>query len=174
MPRAASAAAAVFLTGALFQAAPARADIVFDFSGTCTEGDCTTVSAILTLADTYTFGMDITAADFISFDYSSTINSFDLTDFSSLFEGGINADGSLPGSGVLDIVSPTYYPLFFDDMTSFAATLEGNPGDVGFGTFTPVTGAIPEPSTWAMLVVGFAGLGFAGYRKARPAGGTSA
>jgi hypothetical protein len=25
----------------------------------------------------------------------------------------------------------------------------------------------PEPSTWAMMVVGFAGLGFAGYRKSR-------
>jgi hypothetical protein len=26
--------------------------------------------------------------------------------------------------------------------------------------------AIPEPSTWVMMLVGFAGLGFAGYRRA--------
>jgi hypothetical protein len=26
--------------------------------------------------------------------------------------------------------------------------------------------AAPEPSTWAMLIVGFAGLGFLGWRKA--------
>ena len=26
---------------------------------------------------------------------------------------------------------------------------------------------IPEPSTWAMMLVGFAGLGYAGYRRAR-------
>ena len=26
---------------------------------------------------------------------------------------------------------------------------------------------VPEPSTWAMMMLGFAGLGFAGYRKAR-------
>jgi hypothetical protein len=30
-------------------------------------------------------------------------------------------------------------------------------------TFTPV----PEPSTWAMMIFGFAGLGFIGYRQAR-------
>jgi PEP-CTERM motif len=28
-------------------------------------------------------------------------------------------------------------------------------------------GAVPEPSTWAMMVLGFAGLGFAGYRRSR-------
>jgi hypothetical protein len=28
---------------------------------------------------------------------------------------------------------------------------------------------IPEPSTWAMMLIGFAGLGFAGYRKAKAA-----
>jgi hypothetical protein len=28
-------------------------------------------------------------------------------------------------------------------------------------------GVVPEPSTWAMMLIGFAGLGFAGYRRAR-------
>jgi hypothetical protein len=30
------------------------------------------------------------------------------------------------------------------------------------GTFTT---AVPEPSTWAMLLLGFAGIGFMGYRR---------
>ena len=34
--------------------------------------------------------------------------------------------------------------------------------------------AVPEPSTWAMLLAGFAGLGFAGYRRARAGHATHA
>jgi hypothetical protein len=33
--------------------------------------------------------------------------------------------------------------------------------------------AVPEPSTWAMMVLGFAGLGFLSYRKTRRKNGTS-
>ena len=29
--------------------------------------------------------------------------------------------------------------------------------------------AVPEPATWAMMLLGFAGLGFAGYRRERAA-----
>ena len=60
----------------------------------------------------------------------------------------------------------------------------GNPWDEYFGTLVfaaagnqtllwapePSIGptiAIPEPSTWAMMLLGFAGLGYAGFRKAK-------
>ncbi|HZZ25073.1 MAG TPA: PEP-CTERM sorting domain-containing protein [Roseiarcus sp.] len=39
-------------------------------------------------------------------------------------------------------------------------------GGGGGGSFL-YTGVIPEPSTWAMMLLGFAGLGIAGYRRAR-------
>jgi hypothetical protein len=29
--------------------------------------------------------------------------------------------------------------------------------------------SVPEPTTWVMMLLGFAGMGFIGYRKARPA-----
>ncbi|MGA8714412.1 MAG: PEP-CTERM sorting domain-containing protein [Roseiarcus sp.] len=44
---------------------------------------------------------------------------------------------------------------------------------MGLGTNSAIiavaSSAIPEPSTWAMMVLGFAGLGFAGYRRGRKA-----
>ena len=40
-------------------------------------------------------------------------------------------------------------------------------GSGGFGFDFALGGAVPEPSTWAMMLIGFAGLGYAGYRRAR-------
>lgn len=37
----------------------------------------------------------------------------------------------------------------------------------GDGVVGPRAAATPEPSTWAMMIAGFAGLGFAGYRASR-------
>jgi hypothetical protein len=44
-------------------------------------------------------------------------------------------------------------------------------GDGNFtGTMTPITTDVPEPSTWAMMILGFAGVGFMAYRrKSKPA-----
>jgi hypothetical protein len=33
-------------------------------------------------------------------------------------------------------------------------------------SFTTASG-VPEPSVWALMLIGFAGLGFAGYRRTR-------
>lgn len=35
--------------------------------------------------------------------------------------------------------------------------------------FDNISAGVPEPSTWAMMMLGFAGLGFAGYRRANKA-----
>jgi PEP-CTERM motif len=47
------------------------------------------------------------------------------------------------------------------------------PGSSIFGAvtigITVTTPTVPEPSTWAMILLGFAGLGFAGYRRTRVA-----
>jgi len=53
--------------------------------------------------------------------------------------------------------------IFF---TTDLVIANGNTGNVG-ATLTP---AVPEPSTWAMMILGFVGLGFMAYRrKSKPA-----
>jgi hypothetical protein len=51
------------------------------------------------------------------------------------------------------------------DYWAIADVLGTNTGEVG-GQVGIVRPALPEPSTWAMLLLGFGGMGFAGYRKA--------
>jgi hypothetical protein len=50
----------------------------------------------------------------------------------------------------------------------------GTPAPTFNATFSLSGAVIPEPSTWAMMVLGFASLGFAGYRHARNARPASA
>jgi hypothetical protein len=47
-----------------------------------------------------------------------------------------------------------------------------DPGQYSF-VFSPGIGAIPEPSAWAMLLAGFASLGFIGHRRARKGSGAA-
>jgi hypothetical protein len=63
----------------------------------------------------------------------------------------------------------TYVNSAFDSGSSLAYPTDVGAYAIGmFGpNFTYVSGAIPEPSTWAMMLLGFAGLGYAGYRNAR-------
>jgi hypothetical protein len=43
----------------------------------------------------------------------------------------------------------------------------GNQIAVVQGFDAPVTPGVPEPSTWAMMILGFAGVGFMAYRRSR-------
>jgi hypothetical protein len=52
------------------------------------------------------------------------------------------------------------YPSTGVSAYPFAAVL-GNPGNWNTTIFT----AVPEPSTWAMMLLGFAGIGFMAYRR---------
>jgi PEP-CTERM motif len=53
--------------------------------------------------------------------------------------------------------------------TAFVTQVTFTADGVFTGTMTAIT-AVPEPSTWAMLLLGFAGIGFMAYRrKAKPA-----
>ena len=59
---------------------------------------------------------------------------------------------------------------FINNSEGFMAAVDIN-GSAGTGEVagTGTLSAIPEPSTWAMMLLGFAGLAFLGYRKAKRA-----
>jgi hypothetical protein len=65
---------------------------------------------------------------------------------------------------------------FFGQMTPPTGNAYGeftsNPSAFGVGHFTLT--AVPEPATWAMMLVGFAGLGVAGYRVSQKRGTATA
>ena len=64
--------------------------------------------------------------------------------------------------GVTDVLADTVNPGNESLVTLATAAADSNFKGVSFAP-----SAVPEPSTWAMLLAGFAGLGFAGVRRAR-------
>jgi hypothetical protein len=59
-----------------------------------------------------------------------------------------------PGNATLNLA-------FFDNLGN-GECLGGNECS---GAIFSVEGSVPEPSTWAMLLIGFVAIGFAGYRR---------
>jgi PEP-CTERM motif len=80
-------------------------------------------------------------------------------------------DFVIPG-GTLAAGTSYYYNLVYDDR--IVGTTSGDSPitltqfyDIGTaGDFSTAAGAVPEPSTWAMLIIGFAGVGFMIRRRA--------
>jgi hypothetical protein len=70
----------------------------------------------------------------------------------------VNFAGTVPRMGTIG------------EYTTSGATVNAALVSLGVGSLSQgiaIGATIPEPSTWAMLLLGFAGLGYAGYRRAR-------
>src|SRR5262249_15792118 len=102
--------AAVTIALASLSTPAARANIVFNWTGTCFLTCTGTATAVLTLADGYVFGSVLSAADFVSLTYNSSDQTQDITS-PSLFTGGLNADGSVARI-FLNIRGPSNFPQF--------------------------------------------------------------
>ena len=71
-----------------------------------------------------------------------------------------SANFTVPYMFYLDLYGGGHYDL---QQTWKPAVIENGTYTIGPGT--EVTAAVPEPSTWAMMILGFAGVGFMAYRR---------
>jgi hypothetical protein len=79
----------------------------------------------------------------------------------TLVNGEITDISAPFGGGGIFTSDPGPINLFFGINNSLGFELGGSLNE---GTFT-VAAAVPEPSTWAMMILGFCGLGFMAYRR---------
>ena len=102
-------------------------------------------------------GVDITAdATHVSFNFSGNDSGF------LVFQDGMGSGNTYwcvnsTNGGCLQ--SESVVPQNFGDMSAQFADREGNQ--------VIATAAAPEPATWALMLLGFAGLGYAGFRQSR-------
>jgi len=183
-------AAAVAVT---FAVAPARAEVVFSgstdgcFGSGCAAVNGTTSTSNLTFSDVTSFGGttssdQLSVGNFGTFSLASGTDGYNGThftlfvdftapantnpnpgDFLAIITGGVTVN-----SGSLHVNFNNTPQLFTYAGGTF--TLELNDLDVSVGGSTNVSGLliaspVPEPSTWAMMMLGFMGVGFMAYRR---------
>jgi hypothetical protein len=82
---------------------------------------------------------------------------------------GTTAFSFVDSTGLATLSGPNNAIYFFMDdfqsLTNYPNSPEAGTGFVDSITVTTPTPAVPELSTWAMMILGFAGLGFLAYRR---------
>jgi hypothetical protein len=86
---------------------------------------------------------------------------------SNICSTGIQAFENTQGEGGVAFSTPLVAGLYGTYAIDPGVTLTKATYIQGDGVVTGRVSVAPEPSTWAMMILGFAGLGFAGYRKAK-------
>jgi len=104
-----------------------------------------------------------TAGGTVDVTKSFTVGTTDYTETLTTVEDitrGLNSiDVTLTGTITGGAFSDTPVTL------TLAATQTGGPGHAISVSLTDFGSTVPEPSTWAMLMLGFAGLGYAAFRR---------
>jgi hypothetical protein len=147
--------------------------IVYDFDGLCT--DCSAAAGVsedgmgvLTLKNVTDIS-DVTAQNFVSFNYTSNLVTLDLTSVLSL-----SANFTVPATAYVSLTAATGDPriagsaiwsLVTDSSSGQSWTLtkvgDGGPQGAGNGVFdygaaySWTSASVPEPVSWALMIVGF-------------------
>jgi hypothetical protein len=128
-------------------------------------GATTTITNNDTGAAVWGQGADITAdASQVSFNFSGSDSGF------LVFQDGImsgNTYWCVDSTSDTCTASEAVVPQRYTDSSAQFATLSG------VQVIASAAGAAPEPATWALMLLGFVGLGYAGFRQSRTRAATA-
>ena len=147
--------------------------LTYDFSGQCS--DCKgNGTAELVLQGSYTPGTDLSLSDLVSFHYDGT----DLLSAFTITPANIGPYGFMDGNIPAALPGPAFFEIIQQGGEQFRSNLAGDwcagtncfsdQGTNGIWSVAGIRGGVPEPATWAMLMVGFSGLGMALRARRKP------
>jgi hypothetical protein len=85
----------------------------------------------------------------------------------SLIGDNYHSGNGFQNSENLQLGGPSWFNAFANDTYKFDFTLTGDSlqTPLAVEAFVQIGSGVPEPSTWAMMILGFAGIGFMAYRR---------
>ena len=121
-----------------------------------------------TFTDTFTFTLPTNGlgSGTVTTSVTDLFSANDL-DFTSVTINDIAAQITKTAGGAFEVAFTNNVPIVAGQLNKLVVTGEsrGNGAYGGQATFTPVNSAVPEPATWAMMIMGFGVVGYAMRRR---------
>jgi hypothetical protein len=97
----------------------------------------------------------------------TALGSVNDLDFTSVTINGFAADITKTAGGAFEVAFINNVPIIAGQLNRLVVNgvSRGNGAYGGQATFTPVNSAVPEPATWAMMIMGFGVVGYAMRRR---------
>ncbi|MBW6527050.1 FxDxF family PEP-CTERM protein [Sphingomonas sp. RHCKR7] len=121
-----------------------------------------------TFSDTFTFTLPTNGLGSGTVTTSVTdLGSVNDLDFTSVTINDIAATITRMSNGAFEVAFINNVPIVAGELNRLVVNgvSRGNGAYGGQATFTPVNSAVPEPATWAMMIMGFGVVGYAMRRR---------